>query len=106
MSAQAAIDVLGTAPGHALMATELLARLVARDLTPAAAEAAVADLEQDGRVVIGHHPPPDVHLTTLDLRTVALVAAPGPDAIERARAAGEARWSAFLRDFLATHRCG
>ena len=45
MSAQAAIDVLGTEPSHALMATELVARLVEHLLTavlrvPAGAEPA------------------------------------------------------------------
>jgi hypothetical protein len=102
MSTVAAIDVLRAAPGHALMATELHARLTARGER----DAGLAELERDGRVVVVEHPPPDVHLTNLDLRTVALVTAPGPDATERARVAAEARWAAFLCAYLATHRCG
>lgn len=54
------------------------------------------------RVVVVDHPPFDLHLEGVDLRTVALVEWDGSlSAHERA----ELRWSEMVREFLASHRC-
>jgi hypothetical protein len=60
--------------------------------------AALQHLTETGVLIIVTKPAPDPHLTDLDLRIVARAT---PDA----SGAVEAVWHAFLRDFLASHRC-
>jgi hypothetical protein len=60
------------------------------------------ELEQEGRVLLVDHPAPDRHLVGTDLRVVGLVT----DSDERsARERVDSVWHAWLREFLATHRC-
>lgn len=112
--AEAILAVLRRTGGRALPAPELLARVRrpggdgARTdgWDRARADGGLAELEAAGRVVVLDPPPPDVHLRGMDLRVVAAVDGPSPQAQERARRAADERWRLFLRDFLATHRCG
>lgn len=92
--------------GRALSATELFARVRGRGVDAAAAAGGLAELEAAGRVAVLDHPPPDVHLRGIDLRGVCAVAGPSPEDHDRARRAVEEHWQRFLREFLATHRCG
>jgi hypothetical protein len=103
-SEEAIVAALRGTHGSALLATELATRLRASgqdgDL-----DASLAELEEEGVVVVLSHPPPDVHLEGTDLRTVGVVLNSAPDGRELARHAAEECWGRFLRDFLGTHRC-
>jgi hypothetical protein len=70
-------------------------------------DASLGRLEADRRVLVQDHPAPDPHLEAADLRVVSAVAPdePRPDAEARALDAGSTVWNAWLREFLANHRC-
>ena len=65
-------------------------------------EDALRDLGRQGKVLIRDHAPPDVHLTSADLRVVAWVTAEGDNS---AIDAAEDVWNGWLRAFLSSHRC-
>jgi len=63
----------------------------------------VEQLAASGQVLVVPHAPPDIHLEATDLRVIAPIPVPGGESA--ARAAAEAHWSAWLRQFLANHHC-
>jgi hypothetical protein len=70
-------------------------------------DASLRRLEAEGQVLVQEHPAPDPHLEAADLRVVSTVAPgePRADAEARALDAGATVWNAWLREFLANHRC-
>ena len=70
-------------------------------------DASLRRLEAGGQVLVQHHPAPDPHLEEADLRVVSTVTPgePRTDAEARALDAGNTVWNAWLREFLASHRC-
>lgn len=64
-------------------------------------EQVLVDLEGSGRVLVRDQWCADPHLEGTDLRIVALIDGEVADAI----GAIDARWQAWLADYLATHRC-
>jgi hypothetical protein len=70
-------------------------------------DASLRRLEADGQVLVQDHPAPDPHLEAADLRVVSAVTPgePRADAEQRALDAGNTVWNAWLREFLANHRC-
>ena len=58
-------------------------------------------------MLVQDHPAPDPHLEAADLRVVSAVdpGEPRADAEARALDAGTTVWNAWLREFLANHRC-
>lgn len=105
-AAESILAELQRAGGRALPATALLARVRSTGVDAAAAARDLAELEAAGRVVVLDHPPPDVHLRGMDLRGVCAVDGSSPEAHARARRAVEEHWQRFLREFIASHRCG
>lgn len=85
-----------------------IAALVARN-SPAAPlpqhefEAALVRREADGLIMTLRQPAPDPHLESFDLRVVALV--PDEATGQDARTAAHDVWAAWVRQFLANHRC-
>ncbi|MBV8086216.1 MAG: hypothetical protein JO247_15525 [Chloroflexi bacterium] len=90
------LAALGRQQPPALFYSELAARVPDADL-----DAAVSKLEQLGAVLVLPHDAPDQHLEGIDLRVVASAL----DGELTALRAAEAAWGAWLRQFLATHRC-
>jgi hypothetical protein len=70
---------------------------------PAIIDEAILTLDAAGRVLLADHAAPDVHLQAIDLRVLAYVHDGAP--VVAAAEAAESVWSAWLRAFLATHRC-
>jgi hypothetical protein len=62
----------------------------------------LSELEEAGKVLLVDHPAPDRHLVGVDLRVVGIVTEVGE---QRARERADGVWHAWLRAFLATHRC-
>ena len=94
----AVLAELRSAPGRALSATELAARL---GHAGARLEELLGELEDERQIVVLAHASPDVHLDGTDLRTVGLV----EGSVDEARRAAEEHWLAFLREWLSSHRC-
>src|SRR6266540_4041714 len=66
-------------------------------------EKTLTRLEADGLIITLRQPAPDPHLESFDLRVVALVT--DGAAGEAARSAAQDLWAAWVRQFLANHRC-
>jgi hypothetical protein len=98
---QQIIEALQRRDPPAAFASELAAAV--RPAEPAEVEDALTELDAIGRIIVMQHAAPDVHLESTDLRVVAHV--PSQGAEHEARDAAEATWDAWLRLFLATHRC-
>ncbi|MBO0689214.1 MAG: hypothetical protein J2P40_06560 [Candidatus Dormibacteraeota bacterium] len=98
------LGLLGRSPRGARLAAEVGAEL--RCGRPEL-DASLRRLEAEGQVLVQDHPAPDPHLEEADLRVVSAVAPgePRPDAEARALDAGNTVWNAWLREFLASHRC-
>jgi len=62
---------------------------------------ALSELEASGRVLVREQSCADPHLEGTDLRLVALIDGDVSDAVS----AIDARWQAWLAEYLANHRC-
>ena len=71
-------------------------------------ERALSDLQNSGRIIIREGYCADPHLESVDLRVVGLIAPAedGSDAQSRAIVAIDGVWTAWLGDYLGSHRCG
>jgi hypothetical protein len=99
------LELLGRSPGRSRLAAELGAGL---GLGRPELDASLERLSARRRVLVVDHPPPDRHLARADLRVVSELpeGLPREEAEARAVAAAAAVWEAWLRQFLAVHRCG
>lgn len=98
------LGILGRSARGARLAAEVGAEL---HCGRAELDASLRRLEAEGQVLVQDHPAPDLHLEAADLRVVSTVAPgePRADAEARALDAGTTVWNAWLREFLANHRC-
>ena len=105
MTTEAVLDVLRRSPRQARFVPELRAAL--RPVSPSALEAALADLESAGQVIVRDHSFSDPHVEGTDLRLVGLVASaqPGDDPQATAITNIERTWDDWLTSYLANHRC-
>jgi hypothetical protein len=94
---EAIVDVFERRAAAALFVTEVQYGIAPRR-EPAEFSAALARLVERGELIIVTKPAPDIHLADADLRIAARVAPNAEEAVETA-------WRAWLRDFLASHRC-
>src|SRR5947209_2805539 len=96
------IEVLQRRDPPAAFVTEMAAT-IRPSRAAAEIEHTLIDLDAAGRLLVIPHAAPDIHLQAADLRVVAPVPAFGeePAALD----AAEAFWGAWLRVFLANHRC-
>ena len=99
------VEVLRRSPRHARFVPELHASL--RPVDAASLDAALAELEAEGQVIVRDHSFADPHVEGTDLRVVGLVAAEarGEDPQAEAIANIERTWEAWLTQYLANHRC-
>jgi hypothetical protein len=98
------LQVLERSAGSSRLAAELAAEL---GCGRPELDVSLRRLEADRRVLVQDHPAPDPHLEAADLRVVSAVARDRPrvDAEGRALESGKVVWNAWLREFLANHRC-
>ena len=94
---EAIVEVFERRSADALFVTELQYG-IAPPCDPAEFSAALGRLVERGELIVVTKPSPDVHLNDADLRIAAR-------AVPDARAAVEAAWQTWLREFLSTHRC-
>ncbi len=99
------VAVLGRGPRKARFVPELCSQLAGANAVDV--DRALAELENDGRVVIREQYCPDPHLDGMDLRIAALVVqSHSEDAIGRAMKDINTTWERWLTEYLANHRCG
>jgi len=97
---------LRNAPGGARLVAELGAAAAGHGVATGEVEAALGYLAGAGRIAVADHPAPDPHLAGLDLRIAAVIEGTAAADAEGARRRMEERWRRFVREFLASHRCG
>ena len=68
-------------------------------------EAALTELEANGRILVRQQYCPDPHLEGTDLRIVALVDGSHGDAVAGAIDSIDRTWQRWLGEYLANHRC-
>jgi hypothetical protein len=101
------IDVLVSRGNKALFATELLAGLRRFNLSRAQMDQALAELVDDGSVLVRDNFCADPHLAEVDLRVVALLDGTlGAQAHAAALHEIDLSWNKWLGEYLANHRCG
>ena len=101
------IELLRSRNRKARFMTELYASLEKFRISATETDEALAQLENDGVVMLRDHFCADPHLASVDLRVATLVEAdkgedPQLGAIRRIDEA----WNKWLNEYLANHRCG
>lgn len=104
---KAIIDLLRGRNRKARFMTEAYAALGKRDMSAAAIDRSVAELESQGALMLRDHFCADPHLAGVDLRVVAVIEKradedPQLNAIGRI----DETWNKWLNEYLANHRCG
>ncbi|HZU04543.1 MAG TPA: hypothetical protein VFB73_01075 [Chloroflexota bacterium] len=107
-AAAVVLAALRRAPRRAYFESELAASLRAQGLAPADVAAAIDALAAAGQVLTAEYTCPDPHLPVGGFRLVTALSPDEPPSAAEAAAQArlDTRWEEWLRDFLATHRCG
>ena len=110
VSTEAVLSILRASPRRARFVPEIqaaLRRSGGLNHDPRQLEAALADLEAAGQVIVRDHSFADPHVEGTDLRVVGLVASaqPGDDPQATAITNIERTWDDWLSAYLANHRC-
>ncbi len=101
--AETIVEVLRSLKGRALFVSELAGRVQRLD-DSRLFESAIAELADRGVIVLRDNYCADPHLDGIDLRIVTLVPPEG-DRDGVITTSIDATWNAWLRDYLANHRC-
>ena len=104
---EAVVALLRSRSRKARFMTELYASLEKIKITAAETDRALAELENEGVVMVRDHFCADPHLVGVDLRVATIVEGdrgedPQMSAIRRIDEA----WNKWLNEYLANHRCG
>jgi hypothetical protein len=104
--AETIVSVLGSTPGHALLAVELRDAEACRAWSDEEFRRALDAGVRTGCLQVVDPPVPDPHLGGVDLRVVASAVEhdPAEEAVE-AQVRADRYWAAWLGAFLADHRC-
>jgi len=104
---KAVIDALRNRAKNARFTTELAAALQRAGVGKEEMEQALADLQNEGIVMIRDNFCADPHLAGVDLRVVALVESiDGADPQLSAIRLIDDAWNKWLGEYLSNHRCG
>jgi hypothetical protein len=101
----AIIRLLESRNKNARFVTEISATLARSGIAVETSARVLAQLSEEGAVMVRDHFCADPHLAGVDLRIAAIMEGDAPDAEICAIRAIDAAWDKWLGEYLANHRC-